>query len=186
MAMDSDGPGSNKVDGDFVPWLSRKVFGWELTTRGSRQFLALAGVAGLDKGVAGGTKFRCIEVGGNGLVEALGTGMALTPCMATMNWTSVVVGRLSLGIATLILGLVNVVVVGVLTTTIWSASVGVVLGVVPVVLTMIVAVLVGIVGRIVSLSVVALVGTVVCGRFAWIEFFEHEEVLFEASEGLSA
>ena len=49
-----------------------------------------------------------------------------------------------------------------LTTTIWSASVGVRLGVVPVAMT--VAVLVGIVvGRIVSLSVVALVGTVVCG-----------------------
>ena len=51
---------------------------------------------------------------------------------------------------------------------------------------MTVAVLVGIVGRIVSLSGVALVGTVVCGQFACIEFFEHEEILFEASEGLIA
>ena len=74
--MDSDGPGSNRVNGNFVPWLSRKVFGWELTTRDCRQFVALAGVTGLDKGVAGSTKFGCIEVGGNGLVEALGTRMA--------------------------------------------------------------------------------------------------------------
>ena len=36
VAMDSDGPGSNEVDGDFIPWLSRKVFGWELATGNTR------------------------------------------------------------------------------------------------------------------------------------------------------
>ena len=34
--MDSDGPGSNEVDGDFIPGLSCKSFGWELAAGNTR------------------------------------------------------------------------------------------------------------------------------------------------------
>ena len=60
-----------------------------------------------------GTTVAIVLVGGSAwlIIGAIGVEETLTPSMATMYWTSVVVGRLSFGITTLILGLVDVVVV---------------------------------------------------------------------------
>ena len=122
-----------------------------------------------------------VVVAGRGarlVIGSVGIEETLTPSMATVDWTSVVISHFD--VLPLIVGLVGLVTSGRITS-IGIVLVGIGLRIVSVVVAAIVVAPVGVVGGI--SAVVSVVGTSTRSWFAWIQLLKHEKVAREALEG---